>query len=195
MTCDHCGEDPCVCAADPFAPNAVAIARPAAPAPPPKEIPGKPAWRIAVDVIAVVLFVGVVGAGIYNQIGSRAPEGAVSDQELQKGDCYQTNQRQTYYVVVDCDQPHSGEVYSAITITGTEEAFPGDERIRGALSAPCIVEYDAYSDQPFDSLEDLSLSASALAPNRSTWEEGDRTILCIVVSETDSKMGSIQRPD
>lgn len=190
MTCEHCGMDPCVCAADPFA--AETSAATSADRSPPVRT-GKPAWRIVIDVLAVLLFVGVVGSGLFNQLRNQKPEGAIGALELQKGDCYEADDRQSFYLVVNCDMPHSGEVYSAITITGAGDQFPGKERIEGALSEPCLDEFAAYSILTFDELDELRLDVTALQPNEKSWDDGDRTILCIVTSETHNKLGSVRR--
>lgn len=199
MTCEHCGKDPCVCAADPFAADPFADAgTPAAPAAatrgdrsPAVKTP-KPAWRIVIDVLAVLLFVGVVGSGLFNQLRNQEPEEAISALELQKGDCYQTDDQLSFYLVVDCDMPHSGEIYSAITITGAGDQFPGKERIEGALSEPCLDEFAAYSILTFDELDGLGLDVTALQPNEKSWDDGDRTILCMVRSPSHDKLGSIR---
>ena len=193
MTCHLCGETTCDCMADPFD---IQTSRAAGtPEPDSSTSPrSRPAWRIAVDIFAVLLFVGVAGSGIASQIANRPPTGASAAQDLKQGDCFQTDDARSFYVVVDCSVVHSGEVFGVITITnGPEDAFPGREQIQGALSAPCNAELSTYSDATFSQLEEAGANFVAFHPDNENWEAGDRTLQCVVMSESHTKYGTIGR--
>jgi len=193
MTCHLCGEVACDCIADPFA-----VQAPKSTAQPPEAPTSRwkrPAWRVAVDVLAVVLFVGVVASGVASQVANRAPVGATAARDLKQGECFQTDDARSYYLVVDCSLMHSGEVFGVIMITtGPEDAFPGRERIQGALSAPCNAKLANYSDATFSQLEEAGAEFVAFHPDQEDWDAGDRSLQCVVMSRSHTKYGTISRP-
>jgi Septum formation len=101
-------------------------------------------------------------------------EKAVS--ELAAGDCIMepSSEEATFAMeVVDCSDPHSGEVAGAFDLTGDE--YPDD--LETVVEARCIELFDAYVGKTF---EESILNLFPLSPTPSSWDLGDREVLCVL---------------
>lgn len=91
--------------------------------------------------------------------------------------------------VVPCSEPHYGEVYALATIGGTEA--PNDAVFQAHTEQLCegsaFADYVGVSDY-FDS----SLYYGVLYPNPSAWTDGGREMVCVVVDESGSTVGSLR---
>jgi hypothetical protein len=98
--------------------------------------------------------------------------------DLALGDCVAdlSFQSPTFAVeVVDCSYPHSAEVFGAFDLEGDE--YPDD--LQRTSEKTCIELFTAYVGKTF---EDSILNAAPLGPTPSSWEVGDREVLCVLLS-------------
>ena len=88
--------------------------------------------------------------------------------------------------VVDCDSPHDSEIY-AIVIMHDEE-YPGEEATIAAADDACRAEFERFVGIP---AADSIYSYATLYPTESSWDGGDREILCRIAFARED--GSIEK--
>ena len=89
--------------------------------------------------------------------------------------------------VVSCDEPHVGEAYAEVRMTGSG-SFPGED---------AVVESARGCEAPFERFVGVSLAGSQLQvtyfhPTPESWRMGDREILCIVSDPAGPVVGSLR---
>jgi hypothetical protein len=91
--------------------------------------------------------------------------------------------------VVDCAEPHYGEIYALPQLPDGE--FPGDEVVSQRAQELCQgADFQTYVGVPYLESE---IYQSALLPSAETWEEGDREIVCYLRNEDNSPItGSLR---
>jgi hypothetical protein len=77
--------------------------------------------------------------------------------------------------VVDCDTPHDSEVYASVMMQDAE--YPGAEATVAAAGDACRTAFERFIGIP---AEDSIYSFASLYPTESSWDGGDREILCRV---------------
>ncbi|HIW91797.1 MAG TPA: septum formation family protein [Candidatus Corynebacterium avicola] len=92
--------------------------------------------------------------------------------------------------VVDCAEPHVGEVYSQSDITG-KTLFPGNQPLGEEAGEICGGEdFTSYVGIAFG---ESSLDVVTMMPSKDSWAQGDRTVTCVVtdpaVEETEGTLG------
>ena len=136
------------------------------------------AWAgLILGIVGVVAFVGIiiVGAllGWYDE--------DVSADELEVGDCVELDTgatRVTTLPLVDCDEPHRGEVFHVATLEGGDE-FPGEESVTARGEEVCVG--DAFEDYVGTPFLRSALDVTTVYPTAFTWARGDREIACLAV--------------
>lgn len=76
--------------------------------------------------------------------------------------------------ILDCTEPHDGEVYFIHSFEGDE--YPAD--VLTTADEVCFNEFESYVGAPY---ETSSLDIQYLYPTESSWDLGDREVVCIVV--------------
>jgi hypothetical protein len=77
--------------------------------------------------------------------------------------------------VVPCEQPHDTEIYHSFTLT--EGARPDDDALEELAAGQCFPAFDAFVGIEFEISEmDLFL----LTPSAEQWDDGHRTLHCIL---------------
>ncbi|MEL7312250.1 MAG: septum formation family protein [Pseudomonadota bacterium] len=85
-----------------------------------------------------------------------------------------------YLKVVDCNQPHTYEVAGVVdTEDAPGTAFPGDLALSFSAHRACRPAYEAWVGQPYTG-EDLAINT--IIPSRSSWRNGDRSVICLITS-------------
>jgi hypothetical protein len=79
--------------------------------------------------------------------------------------------------VTACDQPHDAEVFAVHDIAADHPTWPGVRAIIDTAEARCTADPDAIAGDPGNH------SFLWIHPLRRTWEQGDRTVLCLIVHE------------
>jgi hypothetical protein len=88
--------------------------------------------------------------------------------------------------IVDCSEPHTGEVFYVEELTGSE--VPAD--VASQADALCAANFESFIGLPY---EESSLYLTSLYPTAASWSQGDRQIVCLIVDgEGDTMTGSAQ---
>ncbi len=113
--------------------------------------------------------------------------GRPSDGSLNEGQCFTESlvpqgELLVHAVqVLDCAQPHDGEVYAVVTLdAGPAEPFPGETAMARDASSRCLSRFE-----PFVGLEYATsqLRIAVLRPTATTWVRPDRTVVCSLYDE------------
>lgn len=157
------------------------------PAPPPVERradalqPGAPrrSWRGTPTGLAG-LGLALVALVVVGVVLSRAVSGDGGGPELTVGGCYDLDDIVVESAQsVDCAQPHELQVLSELTVD--VEAYPGPSGLRQQADEQCNSEAAAFVTGR--SVPE-GLGYGFVVPTQESWERGDRTITCTLVSTT-----------
>lgn len=144
-------------------------------------------------VVASILLAGCSATSGGAPASSPTPTGApeVSVLELDVGDCLATAGMHgvTETVpVVDCAAEHESEAYARITLDGA--TFPGDDAVTDRAVAECTTEFATFVGIDYDA---SSLDFAYYFPTRTSWDRGDRDIVCLVIDPAaESVTGSLR---
>lgn len=105
--------------------------------------------------------------------------------DLAAGDCYD-QAGQGVVLVLDCDEPHSYEVFASLLLD--DPAYPADT-LEATAADRCRVAFSAFVGLEYDA-SDLTLRY--VAPSGATWEQGDREVLCVVSDPAGRTTGSLE---
>lgn len=137
----------------------------------------------AAAVILVAVSLALSGCGTLGGVAAPVPTPTgppeVSVLDLDVGDCLDTtgNHGATSAVpVVDCSLEHESEVYSRTVIDDDE--FPGDDAVRDRAVTGCTEAFAEFVGVAYD---DSSLDFAYYFPTRTSWERGDRDIVCLLI--------------
>jgi hypothetical protein len=115
----------------------------------------------------------------------------VRDLGLEVGDCFtgELISATPDLVVVDCDEPHDGEVFAFVDHPAPEGApYPGRVGVSYVADQRCAEEFASYVGE---AVHDTSLQVRVAEPLEGRWERlGDRTILCVLASPGGPLIGS-----
>jgi hypothetical protein len=120
------------------------------------------------------LTVGALGALVFATVG--CGQGNVFSLEV--GDCFEemgAGSEISNVDIVGCEEPHAYEVYAARDLTG--DAFPGDTAIADSAYDTCYSRFSTYVGVSY---RQSALDFTWLVPTSSSWDHGDREILCMV---------------
>ena len=99
------------------------------------------------------------------------PVGACLDSSSLEGDQVATIE------LLDCAEEHDVEAYASLALSG--EAYPGQEEILAQADEFCLAEFDSFIGTAY---QDSVLDFSFLYPTEESWGQGDREVLCLVIS-------------
>ncbi|MGP7960586.1 septum formation family protein [Sanguibacter sp. A247] len=84
---------------------------------------------------------------------------------------------------VACSDPHEQEAYASVPVvdeSGAEiDTFPGDAWLKSFSDGACASEFEGYVGVDY---RDSDLFFTYLQPNARGWEDGDRSVLCLVTT-------------
>ena len=131
--------------------------------------------------VSVVVLVGALlsGCSLLNSLGGGPPAGEVDAFAIKVGDCLNdadVSDEITSVPFVECSQPHDSEVFARTEITG--DVFPGDDELETQLAEFC--RGDAFTQFIGIEFADSMYDTSGYYPSESSWESGDRELLCTV---------------
>jgi hypothetical protein len=89
-------------------------------------------------------------------------------------------------VLVKCAEPHGTEVVGTFQLPKGE--YPGEATLVLKATEKCPAKTRAYVPD----YEDLGLQTGLLGPTVPQWEQGNRTIACVVVDRTGKRTGSVK---
>lgn len=84
---------------------------------------------------------------------------------------------------VDCAEPHDAEVY--LKGTFPESSFPGDTYLAEEADVTCLGAFEGYVGTPY---ADSIYYYDWLVPTEDAWDDGDRELLCTIVSGDGSRL-------
>ena len=80
---------------------------------------------------------------------------------------------------VACDEPHNGEVYLVADVDDADE-YPGQRSIQSEVELAC--SGSAFTDYVGSDLRETDYGIYTLSPTADSWEQGDRSFVCIATS-------------
>lgn len=114
--------------------------------------------------------------------------GGASVQEFSVGQCINdpivaedAEQEVGELPVVDCSEPHTGEVFFVEVLTDAE--YPADAATRGDE-----ICYNAFEPFVGISYEESALYVTSLYPTTTSWDAGDRQIVCLIIDADGAQM-------
>ncbi|MET8967436.1 DUF4190 domain-containing protein [Streptomyces hydrogenans] len=140
---------------------------------------------ISTLLVVLGLITGQVQDGIREfREGMREAASSRMPMELRAGECFLDDAGQGEYTlgvrVVDCAEPHDGEVTGRFEVTGFG-SWPGDEALEKLGEERCDVMVGTYVRDTW------TLTAETLSlyyyPDRQAWRQGERRIACGVGGE------------
>lgn len=93
--------------------------------------------------------------------------------------------------VVDCELPHDAEVFAVVRQGDADDAeFPGEDALRDQADEECFSRFEDFVGIAY---EESVLDIATLWPTEGAWEDGDRTITCVVFHvENDDLEGTME---
>lgn len=158
----------------------------------------KNSWALTATVVAIVIG-GTTGCSVGDVLphaaSSKSPvappddEGRSVANYFKVGDCFQDPVTgATTVTLVDCEKPHSGEVYAIFPLP--DGPFPGND-ISGEFKKKC--GGFARENFPPELGKDPTLRTTVRFPDEKSWAIGDRSVTCIASSDP-PRTGSIRTP-
>jgi len=87
-----------------------------------------------------------------------------------------------------CGQAHDVEVAGRYTLT--DATYPGRSQLRLDTQLACLPIFEAYVGTDYYA---SSFELRPISPSPSSWSVGDRTVLCLVVSEDGQPLATVAR--
>jgi hypothetical protein len=145
--------------------------------------------RVAIVATLVAASVALSGCSLINGVlngGSKSGvvqgDGANTDVfTIKVGDCLNdaaADGTVSSVPTVKCSQPHDTEAFKSIVVA--EGAFPGETAIKSQASEQCKTAFGEFAGISYDSSK--SLDYSYYYPTTDSWANGDREILCLILS-------------
>jgi hypothetical protein len=116
---------------------------------------------------------------------------AVEDLEI--GDCYDPIDDTEDDVLLaasikDCDDPHINEVFGLVLLSDPLGApYPADRDIEDASVELCDAAFEKYVGSR---ISNSNYGYLYYTPTESTWEDGDRLVMCVIDDDGDPITGS-----
>ena len=90
----------------------------------------------------------------------------------------------------DCSALHDAEVFHLTQVT--EDERPSDSELEDMGGDACLAAFEGYVGIPY---EESELDYTILYPSPGSWEEGDREIICFIISGdgTDTQLSGSMR--
>jgi len=98
---------------------------------------------------------------------------------MKVGQCVQlpTGDNITDLETTDCSALHDAEVFHLTQVT--EDERPSDSEAEDRGGAACLAAFEGYVGIPY---EESELDYTILYPSPGSWEQGDREIICFIIS-------------
>ncbi|WP_233213339.1 septum formation family protein [Mycobacterium hubeiense] len=158
--------------------------------PPPYYPPPAPKsnwWAIAAVMVAVLAGVAVTALGAAAVLHLLA-RGSVDATKVSTGDCLAEIPDDTTVTrvdVVDCSEPHKGEVFAVLTMPDGD--FPGHHaitRYQNRCEPQLSLQLPAAAADP-------TIGLFVLYPTEDSWDRGDRAVTCIATT-IDARTGTLE---
>jgi Septum formation len=110
---------------------------------------------------------------------------------LEVGDCLAEPQDAEEVFSIEtlpCSEPHSEEVFAAVTIPEGDGEFPGFRAIDAQAEELCIAEFEDFVGRSY---QQSVLDFWFITPSEETWGDGDREVLCTVYDPAGDTTGTL----
>jgi hypothetical protein len=107
---------------------------------------------------------------------------------LRPGDCVDSGGNGLSFTLLSCSKPHSAEVFATFTLTGS--SWPGDTAVQQDAGNGCADRLGAYLNPQ---LANAGLAQEYIYPDKSAWQDGERSVVCEVSSPTGPLTGSVRK--
>ena len=117
--------------------------------------------------------------------GGGEPGDTVDVADLEPGTCIDPTDDSTFVETAelrDCEDPHEFEVIDTFTIAQDfypDDAYPGGSTIVPDAYEACQPRFEAHTGEEF---WESSYDLTTITPSPSTWAEGDREIVCLLIN-------------
>lgn len=91
------------------------------------------------------------------------------------GDCMMWDDIGATFPAVPCSDAHDAEVYAVFDISGATD-YPGEDAVNALANSECVARFEAFVGVR---LVDSDLAGHYFTPTASTWDRGDRQVLCV----------------
>lgn len=98
------------------------------------------------------------------------------------GDCMMWDEIGATFPAVPCSDEHDAEVYAVFDIAGATD-YPGEDAVNALANSECVARFEVYVGVR---LADSDLTGHYFTPTASTWDRGDRQVLCVAYLEDGS---------
>lgn len=141
--------------------------------------PATPTRRALVAGTIALAVAVLSGCSLISPFVESPPAGEVDAFAIKVGDCLndaQINDEITSVPFVECSEPHDSEVFARTDTTG--DAFPGNSVLETQLADFCRGDvFTQFMGIPY---ADSRYNTSGYYPSDSSWQSGDRELLCTV---------------
>jgi hypothetical protein len=147
---------------------------------------------IAGIVLSVVWLLGFIAIGVVGSHGqaSRSSSsgtithtGKLSVFSLAVGDCFNNPagaSTVTTVTAIPCNQPHNAQIYAKFNLTGSSHSYPGTSKVTKLAATDCNSRTDSINKSAAPS----SMTIRLLFPEQAAWQNGRRTVACMIVNPT-----------
>ena len=115
--------------------------------------------------------------------------GSVGTTRLRVGDCFDEPSAGTIRVVtgVPCAQPHDAQVVARLLIEGVG-SWPGTDALIDEAGPGCTPAAASAASALVDVVGAPEVALSAYVPDASAWDDGDRSVICLVEASEGEKL-------
>lgn len=109
---------------------------------------------------------------------------------LEVGQCFDRPDETEQVFSVDtvpCEEPHDFEVYAVFDLP--DGPFPPVDELEEQGGQGCLDRFEAYVEHPYPTSE---IFAETLLPSASSWETGDREVICLLFVPGEQLVGSMR---
>lgn len=106
--------------------------------------------------------------------------------DLEPGQCFEdpgASSEISDVETVDCAEAHAYEVYALFDLPDGD--FPGVDGVEDAAIQGCYLRFDDYVGREYETSE---LAMSWLRPTSSSWDRGDREVVCTLYDLADQRL-------
>lgn len=153
--------------------------------------------RIVLVGLVVVASVSLSGCSLLGDIVAGPGDTTDADQgtdtdvfTIGVGDCLNDGSAEgevSTVKTVPCTEPHDSEAYASIIMD--DASFPGVQAAQDRAELECTAEFSAFVGLDYES---STYNFSYYYPTESSWGQGDREILCLIVDPAGKTTGTLQ---
>jgi len=138
--------------------------------------------------LGVLLVITAVAATLIIQDIQSQPDTIAS---VDVGQCYQGEP--TDLSVVECSQPHHGELFFKAPPGDAAGDYPGTDALRTAVGNACVTELATYYGAAPEAAAAAGIEIQPVVPSEDQWNDGTQDGFCVAVpSEGGTSTGSIK---